>query len=97
MSFSLKVFFFISIAISTQVTPAPLTMPLQKIAMTQKIFLYTNVKIPTKCITLKFLAKINLSLFNIISCSLDKNFDNSSNLLKANKNDFDIIARTETK
>ena len=45
---------------------------------------------------LGYLTKINLSLFHINACSLNKNFDDLQYLLSCTKNNFDIIGVNET-
>ena len=46
---------------------------------------------------LEYLTKINLSLFHINACSLNKSFDDLQYLLSCTKNNFDIIGVTETR
>ena len=46
---------------------------------------------------LGYLTKINLSLFHINACSLNKNFDDLQYLLSCTKNSFDMIEVTETR
>ena len=46
---------------------------------------------------MKYLTKINISLFHVNACSLNKNFDNLQYLLGGRKNNFDIIGVTETR
>ena len=66
-------------------------MQTQNIITTLKIFIPLNTIILTKCIMLKYLTKINLSLYSIIACSLNKDFNNLQDLLSC------IIGVTGTK
>ena len=59
-----------------------------------EIFFPLNIMIMMKCIMLKYLTKINLSLFHINAYSLDKNFDDLQCLLSCTKSNFGIIGVT---
>ena len=61
--------------------------------MNLKMFL--NIMILTKCIILKYLAKIIKSLFHINVCSCNKNFDDLEHLLSCTKNNFHIVGVTQ--
>ena len=62
-----------------------------------KTFLILNIMILKKYIALKYLTKINLCLFHINTCSLNKNFDDLQHLLRCTKNNFDMLRVSETK
>ena len=65
----------------------------QIIAMTLKKFLHLNMTL--KCMTLKYLTKINCYLFHVSACSLNKHLDDLQHLLSCDKNIFNIIAISE--
>ena len=62
-----------------------------------KTFLILNIMILKKYIALKYLTKINLCLFHINTCSLNKNFDDLQHLLRCTKNNFGMLRVSETK
>ena len=67
-----------------------------KIIMNLKKFLHPNIMTSMKCITLKYLRKINHYPYSITACSLNKNFDDLQHLLSSTKKVFDAIRASES-